>query len=211
MNNFVLLLFLLYLPLAESLEKEAPCDFFGQNQIYSKSYKFKNPLSFSTQINKWIEESLSHVQKNNQSQCPSSCKQINRYQVSSKIYPKSVIKGSCRGQQLKESYSFTKHFPYKKDRESMKMAHHKMTEWILSTFTYPFYSIPLLEPSQESVEKNVASACPSCSFYLKYNYKYSEEGQLDLQIKTFCGDKRQLLSTFVAEFVLFNNWSCSKK
>lgn len=186
------------------------CEASGQSHVYSKHYKLKNPLSFANKISTWVDESLSYVKKGVSEQCPKHCEQINNYQTSSKIYPQNVIKESCKGEQSKETYAFNKKFFFEKNRKSVKKTHQEMTEWILATFVYPYFPLPFLEPTEESVENNLSKACPSCSFYLDYTYKYTEDNNLDLDIKARCGDTKKFMFDFKAEFVLINNWSCRK-
>ena len=136
--------------------------------------------------------------------------QINSYQVSSKIYPKTVKKGSCTEEQSKEIYGFKKKFLFDKTKKSVKRTHKEMTEWVLATFVYPYFPIPFLEPTKESIEHNISKACPSCSFYLDYTYKYTDGKVLDLDIMARCGDAKKFMFDFKIEFALIQNWSCKK-
>lgn len=191
------------------LEQEN-CETSGQSPVYSKHYKLKSPLHFAHRVDDWVDDSLFYIRKGAIRQCPEFCMQINSYQVSSKIYPQTVIKGSCTEEQSKEIYAFKKRFFFDKSKKSVKKTHKEMTEWVLATFVYPYFPIPFLEPTRESIEHNISRACPSCSFYLDYTYQYTEDKALNLDITARCGDAKKFMFDFKAEFALVNNWSCKK-
>lgn len=194
-----------------SLKEEKSCQKKGESFLSSKDYEFTNPFNFSSQTNEWVNQSISHVIKNQSDKCLSPCKQINNYEVRAKIYPQKVRKSSCKGPESKESYVFNKKFSFKnKKRSSLKLAHKNMTQWIVSTFVNPYYPVPFLELSEESLKNNIGKACPSCSFYFEYSYKYKARGHLDLDIKARCGDQKVFLSPFKMEFQLFNYWECKR-
>ena len=187
------------------------CDYSAKSQRRLKSYNINNMVSFSkSQMEDLVDNHFSYMKKGWPKQCPSHCKQVNNYKIVSKTYPKSTTKGSCKKEESKESYSFKKQFPFQQSKGSMKKAHNDMTVWIIETFVYPYFPIPFLKPTKESIENNISKACPSCSFYLDYTCKYTKNN-LDLDIIARCGDKRKFLSGSKMEFVLINNWSCKKK
>ena len=189
------------------LSQKKECSAGGQELIYSHTFSSR-ALNISKGIEGWFQKSLPYVKKKPAKKCPVQCRQNNTYQVFSKVYPKTVKKGSCKGKSSKESYSFKKDFLYLKD--SIEKTQHNMLEWMLGTFVYPFFSIFAMEPSLEAIKSNIADACPSCSFYLDYSYKYIEGKGLNLNIKARCGDMRRLVSKFKFEFTLVNNWQCAK-
>ena len=183
------------------------CEAKGKKLLYSEKLTF-SPLNFSRRIGKWVERSLNYIKRDKFKQCPKTCEQINNYQVLSKIQPKNVEKGSCKEKPAKESYSFKKKFTFGKGGHFAEKSHESMVEWILGTFVYSYIPLPLLEPTQEYKESNLPSACPSCSFYLDYSYKYTKDNSLALDIKARCGDSKKFMSDFKADFVLINFWSC---
>ena len=181
------------------------CSAGGQELIYSHNFS-SSPLNISNNIEIWFKKSLPYINKKPMRKCPKQCRQENSYQVFSKIYPRRVKKGSCKGKEAKELYSFEKTFlSLKKDVEKN---HRDMMDWLLRTFVYPFFPIFVRDSSPEAVKSKISSACPSCSFYLDYNYKYIEGKGLDLVIKAHCGDIKKLISSFKFEFTLLNNWKC---
>lgn len=184
------------------------CNKSGRDLIHSQSYRF-NALSFYSKFNKWVDRSFSVIKKDIGEKCPSYCKQNNKYEVSSKIYPTSITQGSCKKKYSRESYSSKKKFLFKKkNKKSMEKAHKNMAKWVISTFVYPYYSIPFLSQSRESILMDISKACPPCSLYFDYNYKIKPDGHLALDIKASCGDSKTSLSDFKADFTLFNSWSC---
>ncbi len=193
----------------EGKAKEENCSTEGQKSLHSDRFTFSTPLSFSNQINGWIDKSLDIMKKDVSKQCPSYCQQTKSYKVLSKTYPQNIEKDSCKEGEANEFYSFKKAFPFEKGADSIKQAHKNMMEWIFSTFVYPYYS-PFENPSREFIENKLSEACPSCSFYFDYTYKYTKDNSLELNIKARCGDKKKLLSRFKAEFILTSSWKCKK-
>lgn len=51
----------------------------------------------------------------------------------------------------------------------MLKASHRMNDWILNTFVNPWLPIKKGTPSKE-YSNILKDACPSCSFYLNYDY-----------------------------------------
>ena len=190
----------------KEIEKDI-CEAKGESLLYSEKLTF-SPLNFSSRIGKWVERSLYYIKRDKFKRCPKTCEQINNYQVLSKIQPKNTEKNSCKGSYAKESYSFKKNFTFGKGGHLAEKSHESMVEWILGTFVYSYIPLPLLEPTQEYRESNLSSACPSCSFYLDYSYKYTKDNSLALEIKARCGDSKKFMSDFKADFVLINFWSC---
>ena len=188
-------------------DKNKACSASGQELIYSHNFS-STALNISSGIEEWFQKSLPYIKKEPSLRCPKQCRQSNSYQVISKIYPKTVKKGSCKGKEAKESYSFEKKFLSLK--KNIEKTHEDMLEWILGTFVYPFVSILSMDSSSEAIKSNISAACPSCSFYLDYSYKYIEGKGLDLVIKAQCGDIRRLISRFKFEFALMNNWRCEE-
>ena len=186
------------------------CNYSAKSQRHLKSHTINNIIHFSTsQIEDLVDDHFSYIRKGWPKQCPSYCEQINNYEMLSKIYPKSTTKGSCKKEESKESYSFKKQFPFQQNKGSITKAHEEMRNWILSVFVYPYY--PFAATSKEFTERKLSEACPSCSFYIDYTYRYTRDNNLDLDIIARCGDKRKFLSSYEMEFILINNWSCKKK
>lgn len=182
--------------------QQVQCVTSGKNQIYF--YEFSFYINYYDKLNAWFKNSQNYLKKKPQNYCPKTCKQINQYKIYSKSLPQSTYKNSCKKDQAKESYSFTKQFPIKKD---LSEVHDSMLKWILATFVYPFAFIKNVEPTQEFKNGNLAKACPSCSFYLQYNYQYKPD-QLDLNITAYCGDKKKITTKTKATLSLMHYWKC---
>ena len=188
------------------------CDYSNKSQKIFKTHIIKSTAIFpEKRLEKLIDYHLSYIQKGWPQRCPSHCEQVNNYKMLSKIFPADIIKGSCKKEESKESYSLDKKFSFQQNKKSIKKAHKDMTKWVLATFVYPYLPIPFLpKPTKESIEHNIGEACPSCSFYLDYNYRYTEDNQLDLHITASCRDRRKTLSSFKLDFILENQWSCKQ-
>ena len=185
------------------------CKLSGQSQRPLKDYIIKSIIGFSSdQISHLPEEPFSYIKKGWSShQCPEHCEPVNDYKISYRIYPQKVNKGSCPKEEAKESYSIKKRFAFQTNQDSsVQKAHKNMTKWIVSIFVDPYY--PAASHPKEFVENNLGQACPSCSFYLNYSYKYTKDNNIDFQITANCGDKRELFTSFKVESVLSNYWSC---
>ena len=195
---------------AKKIKAAKDCNSSAQSQRSLKSYTFKGVFSIpDSQIEDLVNSHFPYIQKGWPKQCPEHCEQINNYKIVSKTYPTDIKKGSCKKEEAKESYSLKKQFAFQKDKNSVVKAHKEMWEWIFSVFIYPYY--PFVKPSKEFIENKLLEACPSCSFYFDYNYKYTKNNYLDLSITARCGDRRNLLSSFKAEFILVNDWKCKKR
>ncbi|MGI9548556.1 MAG: hypothetical protein ACR2M7_01045, partial [Bdellovibrionales bacterium] len=59
------------------------------------------------------------------------------------------------------------------------------------------------------------SACPPCSFYLHYDYKFEKNNLIKSDVLVKCGDlkitKLMGKDNFTAQFKLINNWTCENK
>lgn len=186
-------------------DNKEDCSVSGQELIYSHNFS-STGLNISSSVGDWFKKSLPYVKKNPLKHCPKRCKQINSYQALSKTYPKTVKKGSCKGKEAKEIYFLEKKFLFLKNK--MERTHEEMLEWLLGTFIYPFFPIFEMDSTKEAFQHNIPAACPSCSFYFDYSYKYIEGKGLDLAITARCGDMKRLISRFKFEFTLVNNWKC---
>lgn len=186
------------------------CALSGESGLYFEDSLTSDITGFFKNTKKRAEKDLSYIKEAPSGQCPETCGQINSYEAISKIFPVSVNKGSCSGEEAKEVYFFNKKFPFKLSQISMEKAHEDMKSWIFSLFVDPHY--PFASPSKEFIESGLETACPSCSFYLDYSYKYTKEGHIDLLIKASCGDKRSFLSSqFKVETRLISRWACQSK
>lgn len=195
---------------AENIKNLKDCNVSEQSQKALKSYNINSLDSFpSSQIKELVSSQFSYMRVGWPKSCPSHCRQVNNYTILSKVYPKSISEDSCKKEERTETYSFKKQFALQKKKGSIVTAHKKMREWIFSVFVNPYY--PFATPGKEFVEYKLDSACPSCSFYLDYSYKYTKENNLELDITARCGDKKRLFSSFKMDFILVNDWKCEKK
>lgn len=192
--------------------EEKSCNDSGKSQKTFKTHIVKSTAMFpEKRLNKLIDYHLSYIKKGWPRQCPTHCEQVNNYNMLSKFSPIDIVKGSCKKEESKEIYSFDKKFSFQQNDQSIKQAHKDMTKWVLATFVYPYLPIPFLpKPTKESIEHNIGEACPSCSFYLDYNYRYAEDNHLDFHITASCRDRRKTLSNFKLDFTLENHWSCKQ-
>ena len=190
-------------------KKIQKCNQSSESELYSTKYIVSRISHFSNQVEDFVDKHFPYIKKKEGNQCPKSCRQINNYRVSAKVYPLNVYKNSCLKEEAKETYSFRKKFSFKQNKNSIKKAHENMRKWIFAIFVDPYDPLSWLKkPNKLAMEHNILKACPSCSFYFDYNYKYTKDNHLDLHITTRCGDKRSFFSKFSAQFTLINSWSC---
>ena len=188
------------------------CDLSARSQKKISSYMISDVNSFlnETDIENLLDMHLDDMKQGWPNKCPKHCKAINDYSIFAKTYPLSVNKNSCDKNEAKEIYRLNKNFPMKGHSKSDKQQAHKETrDWMFSIFVNPFYPFAK-NPPKEFTENNLDKACPSCSFYLDYTYKYIDN-QLDLKVTARCGDKKTFFSKFRSEFFLVNHWKCEGK
>ena len=154
---------------------------------------------------------LGDIQKGWPHKCPQNCQAVNDYSILAKVYPLSIVKNSCNKEEAKELYQINKIFSVNSSGKEAKKKLYKIGgDWIFSVFIKPFIPFSRNLP-KEVAENKIKTACPSCSFYLDYIYKYTTDNQLNLSATAHCGPKRTLFSKFKSDFFLVNQWKCIKK
>ena len=189
------------------------CHLSARSQKKIRSYKISSISDFLNEkdIQNLLDMHLDDIEKGWPNKCPKSCKAVNDYSILAKTYPLSVNEKSCDTSEAKESYHFNKQFPIRGNSESDKHKAYKQTrDWVFSIFVDPYYPFAKNFP-KEFTENKIDKACPSCSFYFSYVYKYTKDNKLDLSLTARCGDKRTFFSAFQSEFILVNKWKCENK
>ena len=189
------------------------CNLSARSQKKIKSYKSSVVSSFFNEkdIEEFLDLHLDDIKKGWPNQCPKSCKAINDYSIFVKTYPLSVNKNSCNKIESKEVYTLGKKFDIKGDsRAAKKKAYTQARDWMFSVFVYPYRPFVSSFP-KEFTENNLDKACPSCSFYLDYSYRYTTDNKLDLKATAHCRDKKTFFSNFQTHFFLVNQWRCVKE
>ena len=198
---------------SESGLTKSDCNLSGHSQKKINSYAISITDNFlnDEDIEELLEMHLGDIKKGWPNKCPLHCSAVNDYSIFAKAYPLSVKKNSCDKQEAKETYPIEKSFSMRSsDKEAKKEAYKEAGDWMFSVFIKSFLPFSKNLP-KEVAEYKIDSACPSCSFYLDYTYKYTKEDKLDLNVKAHCGDRRTLFSKFKSDFFLQNNWKCAKK
>ena len=192
---------------------KSKCNLFGKSRKALKSYVVSDLNSFLTKedINDLLDMHLEDIKKGWPNKCPKHCQAINNYSVFGKSYPVSVSKDSCDKEEAKEIYHLSKKTVMGGDSKTDKQKAYKKTrDWMLAVFVKPFYPFSK-NPPKEFIANNLGQACPSCSFYLEYTYKYTADNKLDLEVTANCSDRRTFFSKYKSEFFLINQWKCAEK
>ena len=192
---------------------ETSCNLSARNQKVIESYTFANVENFLNEkdIENLLDRKLDDIKKGWPNKCPKNCKTVNDYSIFAKTYPLSVSKNSCDKTEAKEVYHLNKKFVIGGSSKADKQKAYKKTrDWVVSIFVHPFYPFAK-NPPKEFTENNLGKACPSCSFYLDYIYKYTADNQLDLSVTVYCRDRRTFFSKYKTEFFLVNHWKCEKR
>ena len=188
---------------------DSACRASGASQVYMRQDKLSKIINISGQIARLADHSLPYIKKSLPRKCPRLCRQINSYRMASQIKPSQVKAHSCPAKEALESYTFHKQIPFERDKKAViKATHQSMADWLLSTFVYPYYDVfGIQDLSPEFKERGLDKACPSCSFYLDYTYRYETDG-LNMEVTARCGDKREFLSNIDVASSLWNDWRC---
>ena len=189
---------------------QSNCNLSGRSQKKINSYIVSLTDNFlnDEDIEELLEMHLDDIKKSWPNKCPSHCSAVNDYSISAKAYPLSVRKKTCNKQEAKELYHISKSFSISgAGKDDKKQVYKKAGDWLFSVFIKPF--IPFSKNLPKEVEEHkIEKACPSCSFYLDYVYKYTADNQLNLDVTARCGDRRTLFSKFRSDFYLVNSWKC---
>ena len=192
------------------------CKKKGVEILPSKKYSLsiQKSLFGGNILNKNMEIPIKKKLEPSSKNCPAHCKQTNNIKTFVKIEPQSILINSCPYKEAQENYKFEKSFKYtgtKKiiPKKSMLKASQQMNDWILNTFVNPWLPIKKGTPSKEYL-KILKDACPSCSFYLSYDYSFIKDDQVDINMNVQCGDRRKLLSVDQnAVMIVKNYWKCN--
>ncbi|MCZ0932787.1 MAG: hypothetical protein OXJ52_06525 [Oligoflexia bacterium] len=198
---------------SKSQKAKTNCHLSARSQKAIKSYTVSNVDSFLNKedIEDLLDMHLDDIKKGWPNKCPKPCKAVNDYSIFAKTYPLSVSPNSCDKTEAKEVYPLNKKFVIGGQSKADKQKAYKKTrDWVFSVFVNPFYPFAK-NPPKEFTDNNLGKACPSCSFYLDYTYKYTADNQLDLNVTARCGDRRTFFSKYKSEFFLVNHWKCAKK
>lgn len=193
--------------------KKSDCNLSARSQKIIRNYQISKIDDFLNEqdIENLLERHLDDIKKGWPGKCPEYCTAVNNYSILAKTYPLSINKASCNKNEAKETYHLSKKFPFKSDSKADKQKAYQQTrDWVFSIFVDPYYPFAKAPP-KEFTENKIGTACPSCSFYFDYIYKYTETNTLDLSITARCGDKRTFFSKFKSEFFLVNQWKCVEK
>ena len=194
---------------------QSSCNLSNRSQKKINSYVVSITDNFldDEHIEELLKMHLDDIKKSWPNKCPENCLAVNDYSIVAKAYPLSVNKNSCNKGESKETYQLSKSFFVKgkgADLETKKKLYKEAGNWLFSVFIKPF--IPFSKNWPKEVKAyNIDKACPSCSFYLDYVYKYTTDKRLNLDVKARCGDRRKLISKFKSDFFLVNNWKCIEK
>ena len=185
----------------------------ARSQKKLKSYTISKVSHFFNEkdIEELLDLHLDDMKRGWPNKCPKHCRAFNNYSISAKFYPLNINKNSCDKIEAKEIYRMGKEFNIKgAGRAAKKEVYTQTRKWVFSIFFDPYLPFASSFP-KEFTEKHLDKACPSCSFYMDYNFQYTKDNKLDLKITTRCGDKRTFFSSFQAQFFLVNQWSCKKE
>ena len=194
---------------AQAQQAKPKCSLSDRSQKKINSYIFSIADNFlnDEDIEELLEMHLSGIQKDWPNKCPQTCKAVNDYSVFAKSYPINISRDSCSQEEAEELYQINKVFSMKDSgKEAKKKAYKEASDWMFAVFIKPFIPFSKKLP-KEAVEHRIKSACPSCSFYLDYSYKYTNN-QLVLNVTARCGDRRTFFSKFKSDFFLVNHWKC---
>ena len=193
---------------------KTPCDQSGVEVFPPK----KLPLGLKIhKLSKKAVEYLANKEQEGLRHCPKTCQQKNTYKTFITIAPAAVIPNSCPWPESNEVYSFKKTFTTRKSLNSTKQQvreqlEEQMTDWILNTFVYSYVPGKKFTPTKEFHSKKIGKACPKCSFYFDYNYFYTNENQIKLDIIVKCGDrKKRIQFARIAQVQIKNYWECLEK
>ncbi len=195
-----------------TLFAQTSCNSSGKKVLFKEIHNMN--LQFKA-INDNINYKISSLIANyKQNYCPKNCTQKNNFKVNVSSVPRYTKKNSCKN--TNEKYTFKKQFKSKltgNKLKDMNKASQFLTYWIGKTFVNPY--VPFKKKYVSAEHKNLLhAACPPCSFYLYYNYKFKKNNIIDSNFLVKCGDRKILRifdSNFEATFILTNHWKCQNK
>ena len=212
---FIMKSFIIVLIFGAALAQASPCKKSGEEILLKESHDIGMRFQPTYQkINRKISQNIFHYKKN---YCPSACEQKNDFRIKVSSFPKFTKKGSCKD--TSEQYTFKKEFKSRQKSDhpikDMDLASEDMSQWIKTTFVNPYLPSLLKKEVSHEHKSTLHSACPPCSFYLHYDYKFENNNLIKSDVLVKCGDLKitKLIgkNNFTARFKLINNWTCENK
>ena len=200
-------------PLDKEVDLKSP-DLFGTEKRLIKSDLKSTlfPFPNNKEITFLITEYLQAKSKKTNLLCPAGYYLQNNHSLYGELSFVDVYKGSCVGDEAKETYRFNKKWNLKKrDSTNLVESYNKIIAWMLELFFHPFSPTSFKTPPKEFKEAKLDQSCPSCSFSFKYNYKYTEDSFIDFNVKAICTDRKHTFSKIKQDNYVVNNWNCVKE